>query len=79
MVESMKEVFNNLPINLFESHNFYLVEAGLVFLGALFLDLFQRKTLNSLKEKAKRTKTIWDDVFLGALARPISIIIWISR
>ena len=78
MVESMKEVFNNLPINLFESHNFYLVEAGLVFLGALFLDLFQRKTLNSLKEKAKRTITIWDDVFLGALARPISIIIWIS-
>ena len=78
MVESFIEGFNNLPIYLFDSLNFYLVEASLVFLGALFLDLFQRKTLKSLKEKAKRTKTIWDDVFLGAFARPISIIIWIS-
>ncbi len=60
------------------AESFYLIESGLVFLGALLLDLFQRKALKKFKQKAKRTKTIWDDVILGAMARPISFIIWIS-
>ncbi len=78
MFESIKEAFSKVFIFLFRSQNFYLVEVGLVFLAALILDFSQRKTLNTLKQKAKRTKTIWDDVFLGALARPVSIIIWMS-
>jgi MscS family membrane protein len=58
--------------------SFYLIEVVLVIFIALLLDLAQRKTVKIFKEKATSTKTILDDVFLGAVSKPVSIIIWIS-
>ena len=78
MIESLKDLFVVFLNYISRAESFYIVESSLVLFVALLLDLFQRKTLCALKEKAKRTKTIWDDVFLGALPKPISIIIWIS-
>jgi len=78
MIESLKDLFVVFLNYISRTESFYVVESSLILFVALLLDLFQRKTLYELKEKAKRTKTIWDDVFLGALPKPISIIIWIS-
>ena len=78
MIETFGEKFDDLFRYLAMDESFYLIEASLVIIIALVLDVFQRKSLKVLKEKAKRTKNIWDDIFLGALAKPVSIIIWIS-
>ena len=78
MIEYLTELFVSSLDFIMKAESFYLIESCLIIFGALLLDLSQRKTLASFKIKAEHTKTIWDDVFLGALARPISIIIWIS-
>ena len=77
MIDSIKDLFDVFFHYISRAESFYVVESCLILFGALFLDLFQRKTLKAFKVKAKRTKIIWDDVILEALSKPISIIIWI--
>ena len=78
MIDSVKDLFDVFFHYISQAESFYVVESSLVLFVAFLLDLFQRKTLLALNEKVKHTKTIWDDVVLGALPKPISIIIWIS-
>ena len=78
MIEFIQNLSTDFLNYISRAESFYIVESSLVLFVAFLLDLFQRKTLFALKEKAERTKTIWDDVLLGALPKPISIIIWIS-
>ena len=78
MIEFIQNRSTDFLNYISQAESFYVVESSLVLFVAFLLDLFQRKTLFALKEKAKRTKMIWDDVVLGALPKPISIIIWIS-
>ena len=78
MIEFIQNLSTDFLNYVSRAESFYVVESSLVLFVAFLLDLFQRKTLFALKEKAERTKTIWDDVVLGALPKPISIIIWIS-
>ena len=78
MIEYLMELFVSSLDFIMKAESFYLIESCLIIFGALLLDLSQRKTLANFKIKAEHTKTIWDDVVLGALARPISVIIWIS-
>jgi len=78
VIEFLAEFFVSSLNYILKAESFYLIESCLIIFGALLLDLSQRKTLASFKIKAERTKTIWDDVVLGALVRPVSVIIWIS-
>ena len=78
MIEFIQNLSTDFLNYVSRAESFYVVESSLVLFVAFLLDLFQRKTLFALKEKVKRTKTIWDDVVLGALPKPVSIIIWIS-
>ena len=78
MIEFTQNLTTDFLNYVSRAESFYVVESSLVLFVAFLLDLFQRKTLFALKEKAKRTKMIWDDVVLGALPKPVSIIIWIS-
>ena len=78
MIEFIQNLSTDFLNYVSQAESFYVVESSLVLFVAFLLDLFQRKTLFALNEKAKRTKTIWDDVVLGALPKPVSIIIWIS-
>jgi MscS family membrane protein len=77
MTDSIKGLFDIFLHFISQAESFYVIESSLIFFGALLLDMFQRKTLKTFKSKAKRTKTILDDIFLEALSKPISIIIWI--
>ena len=77
MIEFIQNLSTDFLNYISRAESFYIVESSLILFGALLLDLFQRKTFKAFKVKAKGTKTIWDDVFLEALSKPISIIIWI--
>ena len=77
MTEYLINIFDNFSHFISKDESFYVVESSLILFIAFVFDLVQRKTLGVFKDKAKLTKNIWDDVFLGALSRPVSIIIWI--
>ena len=77
MTEYLINIFDNFSHFISKDESFYVVESSLILFIAFVFDLVQRKTLGVFKNKAKLTKNIWDDVFLGALSRPVSIIIWI--
>ena len=77
MTEYLINIFDNFSHFISKDESFYVVESSLILFIAFVFDLVQRKTLGVFKGKAKLTKNIWDDVFLGALSRPVSIIIWI--
>ena len=78
MIDYLINLLNSIRLYLSRDASFYLVESFLILFVALVVDLFQKRTITTLKEKSESTKTIWDDVFLGALSNPLSIIIWVS-
>jgi len=78
MKDYLIDLLSSIKLYLSQDESFYLVESLLIIFVALVVDLFQKKILSTLKAKSENTKTIWDDVFLGALPKPLSIIIWVS-
>ncbi len=53
----------------------YILQASLVILGALLLDYLQRSFLRRIKKGAEKTKNEWDDAFVMALGKPLSLLI----
>ncbi|MDH5407255.1 MAG: mechanosensitive ion channel family protein [Gammaproteobacteria bacterium] len=45
--------------------------------AALLADYFQKRILNQLKLRLEKTKTLWDDVAIESIRRPISFLIWL--
>lgn len=56
--------------------NSYMLQAFLVIVASLVVDIIQRRVLKGLHTKAEKTKSIWDDAITNALKKPISLIIW---
>ena len=77
MIEYFIYILNKFSNFISQDKSFYMVESTLIIIFTFAFDLMQRKIIRIFIDKAKKTKTIWDDVFLGALSKPISIIIWI--
>ena len=60
----------------FIEHNSYLIQAFIVIFGSLIIDFIQRRILKKLQRRLEKTVNKWDDAFVGALARPVSVVIW---
>ena len=54
----------------------WTVHAFLIILAALLVDLVYRKFMNRLARLAERSNTLWDDAFVEAGKRPISLLIY---
>lgn len=57
--------------------NTWVIQVFLVVFIALMFDFVQRKMLARLHLKLSRTKTPWDDAIVGALQRPVTLLIWV--
>lgn len=57
-------------------NNSYLIQAFAVVFGALILDFIQRRILKKLHRRLEKTTNKWDDAFVGAIAKPVSVVIW---
>ncbi len=57
-------------------NNSYLIQAFVVVFGALVLDFIQRRILKKIHRRLEKTVNKWDDAFVGALAKPVSVVIW---
>lgn len=53
----------------------YILQAFLIILGTLLLDIVQRRILRRVRQKVEKTKNEWDDAFIDALGRPLSLLI----
>jgi len=60
----------------FIEHNSYLLQAFIVVFGSLILDFIQRRILKKLLRRLEKTKNKLDDAVVGAISKPISIVIW---
>lgn len=55
----------------------WVIQVFTVVFVSLVLDWFQKRLLNRLYGKLKKTRTYWDDALLDALRAPLSLLIWL--
>lgn len=55
----------------------WAVLAAAVLALTLVVDLLQRFVLSRLQVRAKRTENLWDDAFIHAVIRPLSLFLWL--
>ena len=61
---------------LLAEHGWVYEVFAVVFL-ALIAAYVQKRILARVHRRLERTKTPWDDAFIGALQRPLGVLIWI--
>ena len=70
----MKEQLqNHLPF-LYETDT-WIIQIFTIIFVALLLDFIQKKILRRLQKQLEKTPNLWDDAFIHAVIKPISIII----
>jgi MscS family membrane protein len=71
MIEKFKDY---LPF-LHETDAWILQVFAIIFI-ALLLDYVQKKILRRLQKQLEKTPNLWDDAFIHAVIKPLSILIW---
>lgn len=71
MIENLKEY---LPF-LYDSDTWVLQVFVIIFI-ALLLDYIQKKILRKVQKRLHETPSLWDDAFIHAVIKPLSILIW---
>ena len=72
MIEYMEKY---LPF-LYDTDTWVLQVFVIVFL-ALLLDYIQKKILRRIQKRLEKTPNLWDDAFIHAVIKPLSVLIWI--
>lgn len=54
-----------------------VVQAFLILLAFGLVDLLQRKVIERVRRRTDATRTMWDDALVGAIDRPLSLLIWL--
>jgi MscS family membrane protein len=64
----------------FEQHHetlTWVIQAFVVVFFALLLDFIQKRVLARIYPRVQATSTLWDDALVGALRRPLTLLIWV--
>ncbi len=61
---------------LYDTDTWVLQVFVIVFL-ALLLDYIQKKILRRIQKRLEKTPNLWDDAFIHAVIKPLSILIWV--
>ena len=72
MIEKLQ---NYLPF-IYETDAWILQIFAIVFF-ALLLDYIQKKILRRIKSRLEKTANLWDDAFIHAVIKPLSVLIWV--
>ena len=72
MIEKLQ---NYLPF--LQEGNAWILQIFAIVFVALLLDYFQKKVLRRIKSQLERTPNLWDDAFIHAVIKPLSVLIWI--
>ena len=72
MIENLKDY---LPF-LYDTDTWVIQVFVIVFL-ALLLDYVQKKILRKIQKRLEKTPNLWDDAFIHAVIKPLSVLIWV--
>jgi MscS family membrane protein len=61
----------------FITSNIWVLQVFVVVLAVLLANFFQRRLLSRLHKRLLATNKIWDDAVVGAMRRPLNLLIWI--
>ena len=70
------EHYISVATKYFNSESWIIQVFAIVFVS-LFFDWVQKRILRKLHKKAELTKNYWDDSFVEASQKPISVLIWV--
>ena len=72
MLDSFQELIKSI-----DKDNIWIFQIfGIVF-SALLIDFIQKKILKHLQARLEKTASSWDDAFIHALRKPLSLLIWL--
>lgn len=72
MLDSIEELFNSIDQN-----EIWILKIFAIIFVALLFDFVQRKVLRHFQYKLEKTESPWDDAFIHALVKPLSLLIWL--
>lgn len=55
----------------------WILQIFIIVFAALLLDFVQKKVLRRVRKKLEITTNLWDDAFIHAVIKPLSLLIWI--
>lgn len=55
----------------------WILQVFIIVFAALLFDFIQRKVLRRLKTQLEKTPNLWDDAFIHAVIKPLSLLIWL--
>ncbi len=72
----MKEQLKDYLPFLYETDTWMIQIFAIVFI-ALLLDYIQKKILRRITVQLEKTPNLWDDAFIHAVIKPLSVLIWV--
>ena len=60
-----------------QENDTWILQIFAVIFVALLLDYIQKKILRRIKSQLERTPNLWDDAFIHAVIKPLSVLIWV--
>ena len=71
-IEDIKQFIAQL-----DGEYFWILHIFLIVFFTLLLDMVQKRALRRVQARLEKTHNLWDDAFIHALARPLSLVIWV--
>ncbi|MDH5599928.1 MAG: mechanosensitive ion channel family protein [Gammaproteobacteria bacterium] len=56
----------------------WILQVFVIVFAALLLDFIQRKILRRVQGQLEKTPNLWDDAFIHAVIKPLSVLIWLA-
>lgn len=73
----MIEKIQNYLQLLNKSEN-WIFQVFIIVFVALLIDFMQKKVLSRFAQQLQKTPNLWDDAFINAVIKPLSVIIWVA-
>jgi len=70
------EDFQQLIAQL-DSEKLWIVKVFVVVFLTLLFDMMQKRVLRRVRTRLEKTRNLWDDAFIHALIRPLSLVTWV--
>lgn len=71
----IEKIYGYLPF--LEKTDTWILQIFVIVFLALLLDFIQKKILRRVKTQLEKTSNLWDDAFIHAIIKPLSLLIWI--
>ncbi|MCW8962967.1 MAG: mechanosensitive ion channel family protein [Gammaproteobacteria bacterium] len=55
----------------------WIIQVFIVVLAMLIINFMQKRALGRVMRRAEKTSNLWDDAFISALERPLSLLVWV--